>query len=150
MLWPSRLARGDLVNGSAITLPDGRTIQPDDVLGPERPGTRLVHIGDVGRTDELVVTCKNADTLVIESTYLDEEAEMAHQFAHMTARGAAELAVQAGVGQLILTHLSRRYRERDILTEARSIFPNTVVARDFDDFQVRQGACVKVEKSDEG
>jgi ribonuclease Z len=58
--------------------------------------------------------------------------------------------VQAGVGQLILTHLSRRYRERDILAEARSVFPNTAVARDFDDFQVRQGACVKVEKSENG
>jgi ribonuclease Z len=142
--------RRDLVSGSAVTLPDGRTIQPDDVLGPARPGTRLVHIGDVGRTDDLISICRDADGLVIESTYLDEEAEMARQFAHMTARGAAELAVQAGVGQLILTHLSRRYRERDILAEARSVFPNTVVARDFDDFQVRQGACVKVEKSENG
>ncbi len=140
--------RRDLVNGQAITLPDGRTIQPDDVLGPERPGTRLIHIGDVGRTDDLVAVCQNADVLVIESTYLDEEADMARQFAHMTARGAAELAAQAGVGQLILTHLSRRYRERDILAEARSVFANTVVARDFDDFQVRQGECVKVEKAD--
>ncbi|MBK9924303.1 MAG: hypothetical protein IPP66_03345 [Anaerolineales bacterium] len=63
---------------------------------------------------------------------------MARQFSHMTARGAAELAVKAGVKQLILTHVSRRYREKDVLKEAQSIFPNTVVARDFDTFQVKR------------
>ncbi len=138
--------RRDLVNGQAITLPDGRRIQPEEVLGPERSGTRLIHIGDVGRTTDLVEVCSGADALVIESTYLAEEAEMARQFAHMTAKSAAELAARAGVGQLILTHLSRRYRERDVLAEARAIFPNTLVARDFDAFQVRRGECLKLEK----
>lgn len=142
--------RRDLVNGKAAVLPDGRTIQPEAVLGPERVGTRLIHVGDVGRTDELLPICQGADALVIEATYLDEEAEMAHQFAHMTARSAAELAGRAGVGQLVLTHLSRRYRERDVLAEARSLFPNTLVARDFDAFQVRRGEFTKVEKSDQG
>ena len=138
--------RRDLVNGESVTLPDGREIQPDDVLGPERSGTRLIHIGDVGRTDDLVETCRDADALVIESTYLNEEQEMAHRFAHMTAVSAAELAVEANVGQLILTHVSRRYRERDIIAEARSIFPNTYVARDFDVYQVRRGECEKIQK----
>jgi len=137
--------RRDLVNGKAITLPDGRTIHPDQVLGPERPGTRLVHVGDVGRTDELVAAVCEADALIIEATYLDEEREMADQFAHLTARQAAELAVRAGVKHLILTHISRRYRERDVLAEAQAIFPNTYVARDFDTFQVRRGECLKIE-----
>lgn len=136
--------RRDLVNGQAATLPDGRRIYPDQVLGEERPGTRLVHIGDVGRISDLLEVCRNADALVIEATYLEEEADMAENFAHLTAYKAAQLALQAGVGQLILTHISRRYRERDVLVEAQAVFPNTVVARDFDFFQVKRGESVKI------
>jgi ribonuclease Z len=136
--------RRDLVAGQVVTLPDGRTIKPDQVLGEARPGTRFVHIGDVGRTDDLVEVCQEADALVIESTYLDEEVDMARKFAHLTARGAAELALKAGVKHLVLTHLSRRYRERDVLAQAQAVFPNTVVARDFDTFQVRRDECVKL------
>ncbi len=131
--------RRDLVNGLPVTLPDGRVILPEQVLGLEKPGTRFVHIGDVGRTNELVDICRGVDTIVMESTYLEEEADMAKQFAHMTARGAAELALTSGVKHLILTHISRRYRERDVLAEARAVFPETVVARDFDAFQVKRG-----------
>jgi ribonuclease Z len=136
--------RRDLVSGNTVHLPDGRQITPEQVLGPPRPGTRLVYVGDAGRTDNLVEVCRQADLLVIEATYLEEEAEMASEFAHLTARQAAHLAVTAGVGQLVLTHVSRRYRERDIVAEARAIFPNTVVARDFDAFQVRSGDFHKV------
>lgn len=134
---PQGPLRRDLVAGQAVTLPDGRLIQPEDILGPLKRGTRLVHIGDVGVTDNLVDIVRDADTLVIESTYLQEEAEMASQFAHLTAKQAAELAVQANVKQLVLTHLSRRYREKDVLVEAQAIFPNAKVARDFDTFTVR-------------
>jgi ribonuclease Z len=136
--------RRDLVHGKTVTLPDGRQIDPDQVLGPERPGTRLVHVGDSGRTDNLIHMCREADALVIEATYLETEAEMAERFAHLTARQAATLADQARVKHLILTHLSRRYRERDVLSEVRSVFPNSVVARDFDVYQVKRGECVKV------
>ncbi len=135
--------RRELVNGSSITLPDGRRIHPDQVLGAERPGTRLAHVGDVGRVDELEHVVKGVDALVIEATYLSDEADMADQFAHLTAQKAAELAARAGVAHLILTHISRRYRERDVLAEAQAIFPNTFVARDFDAFQVRRGECLK-------
>ena len=141
--------RRDLVAGQPVTLPDGRTIDPEQVLGPARPGTRLVHVGDLGRTDELVEVCRDADTLVIEATYMQEEAEMAEQFAHLTARRAAELAVKAGVKHLILTHISRRYRERDVLAEAQAIFAGAVVARVFDAFQVGRGECVKVKREAE-
>ncbi len=139
--------RRDLVNGSSVTLPDGRQILPDQVLGAQRPGTRLVHVGDVGREDGLVEACKNADALVIEATYLNSEAEMAEEFAHFTARQAAELAVRAGVKNLILTHVSRRYRERDILAEARATFPTVIVARDLDGFQIKREELIKVELS---
>jgi ribonuclease Z len=130
--------RRDLVAGKEITLPDGRRVQPDDVLGPLQRGTKLVVVGDVGRTDNLVEVCRDADALVIESTYLEEDAEMAGQFSHLTARQAAELAIKAGVKKLILTHISRRYREKDVLKEAEAIFPNSVVARDFDSFQIKR------------
>jgi ribonuclease Z len=95
-------------------------------------------VGDAGRTDDLVDSCKDADALVIEATYLDAETDMAKQFSHMTAKQAAALAVKANVKQLILTHISRRYREKDVLAEAHTIFPNVSVARDFDNFQVKR------------
>ena len=86
---------------------------------------------------ELLPFVKGADALSIESTYLEEEADMAKLYSHLTAKMAAELAREAGVGRLLLTHLSRRYREKDILEEARSIFPNTEAARDLSQFQIK-------------
>jgi len=130
--------RRDLVEGRSVTLPDGRTIRPEEVLGPLQRGTKFVVVGDTGRTDDLLEVCRDADGLVIESTYLDAEADMARQFSHLTARQAAELAVKAGVKKLILTHISRRYREKDVLAEAQSVFPGAVVARDFDTFQIKR------------
>ena len=87
--------RGQLVAGKEITLADGRRISPDDVLGDWEKGSKFVVVGDAGRTDNLVEICKDADGLVIESTYLDEEADMAKQFSHLTARMGAELAIKA-------------------------------------------------------
>jgi len=132
--------RRDLVEGKSITLPDGKRIEPDEVLGPLQKGVKLVVVGDTGKTENLLEVCKDADALVIESTYLDEETEMAGQFSHLTARQAGELAVKAGVKKLILTHISRRYREKDVIREAQSVFPNTSVARDFDTFQIKRDA----------
>ncbi len=105
-------------------------------------------VGDTGRTDDLRSVCQDADALVIESTYLEEEVEMARDFAHLTARQAGELAARAGVRHLILTHVSRRYRERDILAEARAAFPQALVARDFDAFQIKRGELLKYDLPD--
>lgn len=132
--------RRDLVNGKPVTLPNGRLIEPEQVLGEYKPGSRLVITGDIGETDSLLEVCRGADLLVCESTYLHEEAEMAKHYGHLTALQAADLAKRAGVGQLVLTHLSRRYREKDVLQEAQSIFPDAVVARDFDVFRVKRSA----------
>lgn len=131
--------RRDLVAGETITLADGRTVAPGDVLGPLQRGVKLVVVGDVGRTDDLLAVCTDADALVIESTYTSAEAEMAREFSHLTARAAAGLAAEAGVKQLILTHISRRYREKDVLADAVEVFPNTVVARDFDTYKIKRG-----------
>jgi len=136
---PAGPERGALTRGESIRLADGRVIAPDDVLGPVLPGAKLVYIGDVGRTDNLPAELHGADVLVMEATYLEDEGDMAADFGHMTAARAARYAQQAGVKALILTHLSRRNRERDVLAEARAIFPEVIVARDFDHFSVVKG-----------
>ena len=115
---------------------DGHRISPGDVMGRPHPDIKLAIVGDTGHTDNMVEIARGADALVIESTYLDPEVEMARRFSHLTARDAADLAVRAGVKQLILTHISRRNRGKDVLAEARAIFPNTMVARDLERFQV--------------
>ena len=130
--------RKALVNGEAVMLPNGKRITPDEVLGDWEKGSKLVLVGDTGRIDNLIDVCKGADAVVIESTYLDEEADMAEQFSHLTAKMGAELAQKAGVKKLILTHISRRYRAKEVLVEAQTVFQNTVVARDFDTFVIKK------------
>lgn len=136
--------RGELVSGNSVALPDGRMIDPEMVLGEEQPGTKFVHVGDAGKTDNLLEVTRGADTLVIEATYLEAEKELAEQFGHLTATQAGELAKKAGVGTLLLTHISRRYREDQVLEEARAAFENVYVAKDFDRFQIKRGECKKV------
>jgi ribonuclease Z len=135
---PKGPERRHLVAGKSITLSDGRLIKPEQVVGPPRKGACLALVGDVGRIKGLENIVREADTLIIEATYLRRESDMAHRFAHLTAAQAAQLARDAKVQRLILTHVSRRYREVDILDEARAIFPNTVVARDFDHFRIQR------------
>jgi ribonuclease Z len=137
--------RKHLVAGKSIVLADGRLVHPDEVLGPLVEGTTLAIVGDAARVDNLLEPVSGADALVIESTYLNVEAELAQAYGHLTATQAAQLAREAGVQQLILTHVSRRYPERDVLAEARAIFPQTVVARDFDHFRIaKHKALVRV------
>ena len=131
--------RRDLVAGKPITLDDGRVIQPDQVLGPPRRGASLAHVGDAGRTHPLRNAVQGVDLLVIEATYMEREADMARRYGHLTARQAAELARDAGVERLVLTHISRRYREWEVLEEARAVFPETEMAHDFDRFKIVRG-----------
>ncbi len=135
--------RGQLVNGKTVTLADGRQITPDMVLGDEIRGAKLVYVGDTGRTDNLRDYVADADVLAIESTFLEGETEEAARFGHLTARQAAELAAETGVRTLILTHVSRRYRESAIIEEARRYFPNSYVARDLDHYVLRRDRPVE-------
>ena len=137
---PNGPERRLLVQGQAITLADGRVVQPEEVLGPEERGTKYVHIGDAGATENLVEPCRNADALVIEATYGSDEAEMAARFGHLTATQAAELAREANVAHLFLVHISRRHNARDLLREARAIFPNTTVPHDLDQYRITRSA----------
>ncbi|NMC00771.1 MAG: ribonuclease Z [Chloroflexi bacterium] len=133
---PAGPERRRLVNGEAVTLADGRTILPDEVLGPERPGVAVAVTGDAARVDDLVDAVCGVDVLVCEATYLQQDVEMAQRFGHLLAAQAAWLAREADVRLLVLSHLSQRYRVGQILDEVRPIFPEVVVARDFDHFQI--------------
>jgi ribonuclease Z len=135
---PNGPERKLLVSGQPVTLADGRTIQPEQVLGEWQRGTKLVMTGDTGETGNILKVAGEADALVTEATYSDEEADMARQNAHITAGQAARLAREANVRQLILTHISGRHREKDLENEARAFFPNTVIARDFDTFKINK------------
>ncbi|MBN1642434.1 MAG: ribonuclease Z [Anaerolineae bacterium] len=143
--------RARLVRGEDVVLADGMVVRPGQVLGPEVPGARLVFVGDAGSTEGLIEVAHRADALVIEATYLERERDLARDFGHLTAQKAAELARDAEVEALILTHLSRRYHEREVLEEAQAVFARTFVARDFDLFRVGKGGDVEhVRKAESG
>ena len=143
---PAGPIRRELVAGREITLPDGRVIRPEDVLGTETPGLRLVFVGDAGRVDNLVEATAGADLLAIEATYTEAERDVADAFGHLTAAQGAWLAREAGVKHLVLHHISRRYNNKQILDEAAPIFPETSVARDFDLFRlVKQKSLERVD-----
>ena len=129
---PDGSVRKVLAEGKAVTLGDGRTIDPDDVMGPPAKAKKLVIVGDTETTDGLSEHAGDADLLVIEATFLDLDSSMARDYGHLTAAKAAALAAESGVKQLVLTHISGRYPEQDILAEAAKIFPNSRVAADFD------------------
>jgi ribonuclease Z len=134
---PAGPERGALQRGDSVTLPDGRVITPDAVLGPPRPGRTVVLAGDTAPSPSVVEAARGADVLVHEATFLDDERARAIETAHCTAAQAAEVAQEAGVRLLVLTHLSNRYFGPEAAREARAIFPETVVPRDFDIIDVR-------------
>jgi ribonuclease Z len=119
-----------------VTLPDGRSVQPEQVLGEPRPGRKVAITGDTAPSDELVEAAWGADVLVTEATFAEEERERAAETLHQTATQAAEIARRADVGLLALTHLSNRYFGPEIAREARAVFAETVVPRDFDVIEI--------------
>jgi ribonuclease Z len=123
---------GQIHRGKAVTLDDGRVIEPSVLVGPQRPGRTVVITGDTRPCATTVDAARNADLLVHESTFGDEEAERASETGHSTAREAAQVAREAGVRRLLLTHFSARY-SRDAVElerEARSVFAETLIGRD--------------------
>jgi ribonuclease Z len=124
--------RGALQRGETVTLTDGRVVTPDDVLGPPRPGRKVVLAGDTAPAASVVEVAAGADLLVHEATFCEDERERAAETLHSTAAQAAEVARTAGVAMLALTHISNRYFGPDVEEEARAVFPEAVVPRDFD------------------
>jgi ribonuclease Z len=121
-----RLQRGQAVNG----------VSPDAVMGPARAGRKVVISGDTAPSEALAVAAHEADLLVHEATFLDEEAQRAAETGHSTARQAAQLAADARVRMLALVHVSTRYLGREIRAEARETFEPAVVPHDFDTIEV--------------
>jgi ribonuclease Z len=121
-----RLQRGETVNG----------VRPEQVMGEDRPGRKLVISGDTGPCDELVDLAYRADVLVHEATFTEEEADRARETRHSTAAQAAKAAREAEVRLLALVHLSTRYGGREIRQEAEATFAPVVVPRDFDTIEV--------------
>jgi ribonuclease Z len=129
---PDGPERGVLQRGEAVTLANGSVVRPGDVLGPAREGRKLVLSGDTAPARSVVEAAAGADLLVHEATFLADEAERAKETLHSTAGGAALAAREAGVKLLALTHLSTRYFGHQVVEEARQLFADTVVPRDFD------------------
>ncbi len=142
---PAGPERRELVAGRSVVLANGRTVQPEEVLGESQKGAKFCFVGDVGRTGPLHKIVAGADLLAIEATYLDEEQELAKNHGHITARAAARLAEKSGVKHLVLHHISRRYHAKEILAEARAVFPNTDVAGDLDLYRIRRGKPVELQ-----
>jgi len=123
---------GRIHKGETVSLPDGRTVKPSELVGASRPGRRIVLTGDSRPSEGTITAATGADVLIHEATFATEEAPRALETGHSTAREAAEVAVKAGVKRLVLTHVSARYSRdtSELETEAREVFPATVIARD--------------------
>jgi ribonuclease Z len=133
---PAGPARGLLQRGEPVTLADGTVVAPEAVLGDARPGRKLVLTGDTAPSPAVVQAAYRADLLVHDATFAEDEKERARLTLHATAGEAAEVARLAEVRLLALTHVSTRYFGSELAREARAVFPDTVVPRDFDVIEV--------------
>jgi ribonuclease Z len=126
-------------SGESVVLEDGRVIQPGEFLGPAQKGRIVTILGDTRYCENALLLAKGADFLVHEATFSKGEEGLAHDYFHSTTHQAAEVALKAGCKQLCLTHISSRYDRnawRELVAEAREIFPNTDIAEDFKEFHI--------------
>ncbi len=135
---PAGPERRQLLAGESVRSIHGTMVQPEDVLGPEEPGKKLVYISDTIYFPELSASATGADCLIAEATFLDVDATLAADAGHMTAAQAATVARDAAVKCLYLNHVSQRYAHAEhlILEEARRLFPKTYLAHDLDRIDV--------------
>ncbi|MBP3963394.1 ribonuclease Z [Paenibacillus lignilyticus] len=132
---------GKLKRGESITLEDGRTISSSHVVGPQLPGRIVTILGDTTPCQNAIVLAKDADLLVHEATFAGGMEEKAAAYGHSTIRQAAEIAAEAGVKRLVVTHFSSRFDDEavaELVKDARTIFPYTDAAFDYAEFQVKR------------
>jgi ribonuclease Z len=137
---PEGPERRRLARGESVVLADGTRVAPEMVAGELEPGLRLAIVGDTEEVDSLVAPVAGADALVIEATFLERDGALAQARGHLTAAAAGRLARDAGVGELLLTHVSGRYKPEEILAEAGACFTGLRLACDFDRIVVRRPA----------
>jgi len=113
-----------LHNGESVELDDGTVVHPEQVVGPPRPGRRVVYTGDTRPVDSVVEAAEDADLLIHDATFAEDGRERAGQTGHTTAKQAAEIANRAGAKRLALTHVSTRYagQSHRLEQEAREVF----------------------------
>jgi len=123
---------GKLHRGESVQLPNGRTVGPADLVGPSRPGRVVVLSGDTRPCESVVAAAEGADLLVHDATFGEDEKDRASETAHSTATEAAQVALAANVGRLVLTHFSARYSAsaKILVDEARAVFGPVVAAKD--------------------
>lgn len=140
---PEGPAWGRLHRGEAVALADGRTVTSAELVGPPRPGRKLVYSGDSAPCEAMVTLARDADLLIHEATFSEEERERARETLHSTARDAALIAKRAGARRLVMTHISARYTREapELVAEALDVFPDSMVAKD--------GMVVEVEYREE-
>ena len=127
-----------LQNGKSVKLKDGRIIAPDMILGQPRKGRKIVISGDTQPIDDMIDFAKNANVLVHEATFDSELEELSGDYGHTTAAQAAEIAKKADVDNLFLIHISPRYNDtKPLEAEAKKIFKNSAVPKDFEEFEVK-------------
>ena len=139
---PSGPIYGQLKAGKTVKLPDGRKIRGSDLCGETEIGRKVVYCTDTVFCESAIDLAQDADVLIHEATFAHQDAQMAFDRLHSTSTMAAQVALAAGVKQLILTHFSPRYAPgnalqlEDLLSEAQMIFPNTILAKDFMSYEV--------------
>ncbi len=138
-----------LQNNETVHLEDGRIFKGKDFCGPSRPGKSFMYCTDTIFSESAIELAKGADLLIHEATFSHQDSELAYQRQHSTSTMAAQTALEANVGQLILTHLSPRYAPgnrispNNLLSEAKAIFPNTLLAKDFLQIDIQKPATVR-------
>ena len=139
-----------LATGNTVELDDGTTVSSKDVTEPSPPPLKLVYSGDTRPCDELRKAAQDADVLISEAMYTTEHAHLAEERGHSTAASVSKLAKESGVKLLVLTHYSPRYYDgEDIIVEARSLFPNSVLAHDFMRIRISKDGSAVVLNSNE-
>ena len=144
---------GKLKRGETVTLPDGREIKGTELCGQVEIGRKFVYCTDTVYCENAVDLAQNADILIHEATFAHQDAQLAFDRLHSTSTMAAQVALGAGVKQLIMTHFSPRYAPgndvelSDLLREAQAIFPNTILAYDFLTYEISRHRAVELVES---
>ncbi len=138
-----------LQEGQIVKLKDGRIFNGKEFCGPKRPGKSFVYCTDTIFSEKAIELANGADLLIHEATFAHQDSKLAYEREHSTSTMAAQIAYEAKVGQLVLTHLSPRYAPgnaisaKDLLSEAKTIFPNTLLAKDFLEIDLEKPATVR-------